>query len=59
MSGQTAESPTTCSGSGFCSLGEPPCIYTLVWLAEPAAVLTREPPIQKHRNPVAQGRPTS
>lgn len=44
MSGQTAESPTTCSVSGFRCLGEPPCIYTLAWLPEQAAVLMRDLP---------------
>lgn len=28
------ESPTTCSISGFCCLGEPPCIYTPAWHTE-------------------------
>lgn len=40
-----SESPATCSISGFCCLGELPCIYTLAWLTEQASVLMREPPI--------------
>ena len=36
------ESHTTCSISGFCCLGEPPCIYTPAWLPEQPELLIRE-----------------